>query len=125
MTVMKEYAMTKEQASQRYNIPVEILDEYERWGLCDEVKKVMGAWQYDDRDLERLSMIMTLHDSGFTNAEVETYMRLYTAGESTLAERMRMLNRKRDTALGEIHFKEKQLERMDYLRHKIQTAKKH
>ena len=116
--------MTKEQASQRYNIPVEILDEYERWGLCAEVKKVMGAWQYDDRDLERLSMITTLHDSGFTNAEVEAYMRLYMAGESTLAERMRMLNAKRDTALSEIHFKEKQLERMDYLRHKIQTAKK-
>lgn len=72
--------MTKQEASERYNIPVEILDEYESWGLCGEVKKVMGAWRYDDRDLERLSMIMTLHDSGFTNAEVETYMRLFLAG---------------------------------------------
>ncbi len=116
--------MTKQEASERYNIPVEILDEYESWGLCGEVKKVMGAWQYDDRDLERLSMIMTLHDSGFENAEVEAYMRLFLAGASTEAERMRMLNRKRDRALDEIHFKEKQLERMDYLRHKIQTAKK-
>ena len=66
--------MTKTEASEFYNIPVELLDEYESWGLCGEVKKVMGAWQYDDRDIERLSMIMTLHDIGFSNNDIETYM---------------------------------------------------
>lgn len=49
--------MTKQEASERYNIPIWLLDEYESWGLCQEVKKVMGAWQYDDSDLEHLSMI--------------------------------------------------------------------
>ena len=57
--------MTKQEASERYNIPIWLLDEYESWGLCQEVKKVMGSWQYDDSDLERLSMIMTLHDGEF------------------------------------------------------------
>lgn len=57
--------MTKGEASEKYNIPIEVLKEYESWGLCGEVKKVMGAWQYDDQDLERLGMIMTLHDIGF------------------------------------------------------------
>ena len=68
--------MTIKEASERYNIPMEILREYEGWGLCGAVKKVMGAWQYDDTDLERLSLIMTLHDIGFGIAEIETYMRL-------------------------------------------------
>ena len=63
--------MTKDEASQRYRIPPHILDEYESWGLCGALKKVMGAWQYDDEDLERLSTIMTLHDIGFTAEEVE------------------------------------------------------
>ena len=54
--------MTIDEASERYHIPLEILHEYERWGLCGAVKKVMGSWQYDDTDLERLSMIMTLRD---------------------------------------------------------------
>ena len=72
--------MTKDEASQRYRIPPHILDEYENWGLCGALKKVMGAWQYDDEDLERLSTIMTLHDIGFTADEVETYMRLSSAG---------------------------------------------
>lgn len=68
--------MTIQEASERYQISMHILREYESWGLCGAVKKVMGAWQYDDTDLERLSAIMTLHDIGFTTEEVELYMRL-------------------------------------------------
>ena len=115
--------MTINEASEKYNIPIEVLKEYEGWGLCDEVKKVMGVWQYDDQDLERLGMIMTLHDIGFSNEEVETYMRLFLDGKATESERLRMLNNLRNNALDEIHFKEKQLERMDYLRHKIRKKK--
>lgn len=113
--------MTINEASEKYNIPIAILKEYESWGLCGEVKKVMGSWQYDDTDLERLGMIMTLHDIGFSNQDVELYMRLLLEGKTTENERMRMLNKLRSTALDEIHFKEKQLERMDYLRHKIRN----
>lgn len=115
--------MTINEASEKYNIPIEVLEEYESWGLCGEVRKVMGAWQYDDTDLERLGTIMTLHDIGFSNEEVEVYMRLLLEGESTENERMRMLNKLRSTALDEIHFKERQLERLDYLRHKIRNNK--
>ena len=71
--------MTIDEASERYSIPLDILREYESWGLCGAVKKVMGAWQYDDTDLERLSTVMTLHDLGFGPQEVETYMRLMAA----------------------------------------------
>ena len=65
--VGKELQMTIQEASEKYNIPIKILQEYERWGLCGEVKKVMGSWHYDNSDIERLSTIMTLHDIGFTN----------------------------------------------------------
>ncbi len=116
--------MTIDEASTRYNIPLDILREYESWGLCGAVKKVMGAWQYDDQDIERLSMIMTLHDIGFLNDEVESYMRLLLEGESTEAQRLAMLNRRRSATLDEIHFREMQLDRMDYLRHKIRESNK-
>ena len=68
--------MTIEEASKKYNIPIHILKEYESWGLCQEVKKVMGSWQYDETDLERLSLIMTLHDLDFSVEEIEKYMKL-------------------------------------------------
>lgn len=116
--------MTINEASERYHIPVEVLKEYESWGLCDEVKKVMGVWQYDDQDIQRLSMIMTLHDVGFDNSEVEAYMRLLLEGDSTEKERLDMLNKKRGATLDELHFKQKQLDRVDYLRYKIQKAHK-
>ena len=111
--------MTMQEASERYMIPIKILKEYESWGLCGAVKKVMGAWQYDDTDLERLSTIMTLHDIGFTSEEVESYMRLLLEQEDSGMARLRMLNQKRSATLDEIHFRERQLERLDYLRHAL------
>lgn len=30
--------MTINKASEKYNIPIKILKEYERWGLCGEIK---------------------------------------------------------------------------------------
>lgn len=113
--------MTIDEASRQYQIPVGILKEYETWGLCGAVKKVMGAWQYDDSDLENLSMIMTLHDIGFDTEEIETYMRLLLEQTDSEKERLRMLNEKRNRTLDEIHFREKQLDRMDYLRFKIRN----
>ena len=110
--------MTINEASERYQIPIKILKEYESWGLCGEVKKVMGSWHY----AEKLSTIMTLHDIGFTNEEVEKYMRLLLDEKSTEEERMNMLNEKRRGTLDEIHFKERQLDRLDYLRFEIKRS---
>ncbi len=115
--------MTKDEASQRYRIPPHILDEYESWGLCGAVKKVMGAWQYDDENLERLSTIMTLHDIGFTAEEVEIYMRLLLERPDSGRQRLRMMEEKREETLDEIHFRERQLQRLDYLRHELQKEK--
>ena len=116
--------MTQQEASEHYNIPVSILQEYESWGLCGAVKKVMGVWLYDDEDLERLSTIMTLHDIGFTTEEVETYMRLLLEQPDSDKKRLRMMEEKRNETLDEIHFHERQLQRLDYLRHEIQKNKK-
>lgn len=114
--------MTIQEASERYRIPMDILKQYESWGLCGAVKKVMGAWQYDDEDLERLSLIMTLHDIGFTTEEVETYLRLTLQQTGSERKRLQMLDRKREAALDELHFRERQLQRLDYLRHEIQKT---
>ncbi len=112
--------MTIDEVSRQYQIPSQILREYECWGLRGTAGKVIGDWQYDDGDLERLSLILTLHDVGFTVGEVETYMRLSLASGDTDTVRLRMLDRRRDAALDEIHSCEKKLARLDYLRHQLQ-----
>ena len=116
--------MTMQEVSERYHIPMEVLRAYESWGLCGAVKTVLGAWQYDAQDLERLGVIMTLRDLAFTNEEIKMYMRLLLEGNSTEAELLRLLKEKRGRALDEIYFKETQLERLDYLRYEIQKASK-
>ena len=111
--------MTIYEASGYYSIPMEILREYESWGLCGAVKKVMGAWQYDDTDLERLSLIMTLHDVGFESPEIEAYMKLLLEKSDAKAQCLNILERKRQSILADIHFREKQLSHLDYLRYSI------
>ena len=114
--------MTMGEAGRRYGIPKEILQEYERWGLCGVVKQVMGKRECGELDLERLSLIMTLHDIGFSAEEVELYMRLSVEGRDTGEEQLRMLDRKRRDMLDEIHFQERKLDRLDYLRHQLRCG---
>ena len=115
--------MTMKEVSERYHIPAKMLKEYESWGLCDAVKKTAGTWLYDDLDIQRLSMIMTLKDIGFNKNEVEAYMRLESEGEHTWPDRLRMLEQRRGKTLDEIHLKEKQIAYMDYLRHEMKKDK--
>lgn len=84
----------------------------------------MGAWQYDDEDTERLSMIKTLYDIGFKLDEIANYMRLLLRGDFTQAKRMRILKQQRDKTLDEIHFQERRLDRLDYLRHQMRKQEK-
>ena len=96
--------MTIQEASERYEIPISILEEYERWGLCGEGQKVMGDWHYDDTDIQR-------------------YMTLLVQGAATKEERVRMLEEKRSGTLEELHFCQRQLDRLDYLRYQIRQGK--
>lgn len=63
---------------------------------------------------------MTIHDIGFAPEEIANYMRLLLQGDSAQAERMRILKQRRGKMLDEIHLQERQLDRLDYLRHQIQ-----
>ncbi len=113
--------MTINEASERYCIPIKILKEYESMELCGTVKRVMGAWQYDDQDIERLSMIMMLHDIGFSNDDIDEYMKLLLSGQNN-EECMKMLNKRRKIALDKIHILERQIDNIDYLRNEMRTS---
>ena len=115
--------MTRQEISRRYQIPLDVLLEYEEWALCGADKRRGDDWQYDDSDLERLSMVMTLLGIGFRVREAEVYLRLALEGEHSGAQRLRMLEERRNAILEEIHCKERQLQRLDCLRHALRTAR--
>lgn len=112
--------MTNQEVSERYQIPMEILREYESWELCGSVQQ----GRYDSLDLERLSLILTLHDIGFSTDEVEAYMRLTQTRGGGETARLRLLEQRRRSTVDEIHCLERQVARMDCLRHQIKTGRK-
>ena len=111
--------MTDKEVNKRHMVPMEVLREYEGWKLCDAENKTEGNWDYDASDLELLGMVMTLRNIGFSEKEVENYMRLEILEEKTEQQRIRMLNDRRENILDEIHSREKQISRLDYLRYEI------
>ena len=100
--------------NQRYQIPMELLKEYEERDLqkksaCDQAKA------YDDGDLLWLSRWLTLQEAGFLKEERTRYIGLWEKEEKE--QRLAMLEEKRHALLEEIHKKEEQLNHLDYLRH--------
>lgn len=102
----------------RYGVPEEILEQYELCGFCCGEQE-----RCDDRDLEKLGLLLSLRDAGFSCEEAQEYMRLCLLGESTREERCRILKKKRCATLEEIHLQEKRLDRLDYLRHRTENGK--
>ena len=83
----------------------------------------MDNAEHSKFDLEKLSLIKALRDIGFTAEEVEDYMKLHSAGKSSRPMRLKMINQRRSQFLDEIHFREKQLMCMDYLKSEIRKGK--
>lgn len=115
--------MTKKEASEKYNIPLDILDDYEKWNFCVKERDVDGSWQYDDKDLEILSLILTLQDMGFEKDEIRECVTLHLEGDITKAERINILRNKRNQTLDKIHHQEKCLDCIDYLKYEINNKK--
>ena len=99
---------------------IKILKEYESMELCKTVKRVMGEWHYDDEDIKRLSMIMTLYQTDFSKEDIDEYMQLILSGEND-EECLKILSQKRKKALDKIHILEKQISNLDYLKNEIKN----
>ena len=69
-----------------------------------------------------LSLIMMLYGLDFTVEEIKKYMKL-SLGKNE-REWLKLLNKKRKGILDEVHLKEKQLSRIDYLRYEMDRGNK-
>lgn len=116
--------MTRNEVKERYRIPIEILREYEKLILSMNIKNADELQYYDDSDIERISMIMTLHEIGFFDEEVKEYMYLLLEEKTDDKNCIEMLNIKRRKMLDEIHVKQNCLDRLDYLRFELRKKVK-
>lgn len=109
--------MTAEEVKKRYLVPFSVLQEYEQLNICK--KDENGVLQYDDSDLERIGQMLTLHGIGFGPEETLVYMEKSLAGRSTQAQRIQMLEQKRKKILDEVHFREHQIHKLDYILYQL------
>lgn len=109
--------MTADQMRRQYGIPADLLEAYEGWREENEEER-----QYEDRDLERLSLMMTLSRIGMDQREIGNYLTLAETEDVTGEKRLSLLERRREALLEEIHIREQELAELDFLRYEIKKG---
>lgn len=111
--------MKIKEVSDKFDISITVLRYYERIGLFDDVKRVNGIREYEDKDIRNLSVIITLKNAGFSNDSLLKYIELSKHGDISNREKIHILKQQRQKLLDEIHSKQKNLDCLDYLIYKL------
>lgn len=107
--------MRIKEVSNKFNISINTLRYYEKIGLFDDVKRVNGVREYEDKDIRYLSMIINLKNTGLSNESILRYIELAKQDGISNIERIHILKQQRQKLLDEIHDKQKNLDCLDYL----------
>lgn len=79
------------------------LHYYERIGLLDKIERLdNGHRRYGEADLRRVDFLKRLRATGMQIREMQYYVDLFRAGESTITERRIMLEVHRDRVLAQM-----------------------
>lgn len=92
--------MKIKEVSEKFNISMTTLRYYEKIGLFDDVKRINGVREYEDKDIRHLSMIITLKDVGFSNDLILKYIELSKQGDISNRERIYILKQQREKTIG-------------------------
>lgn len=101
--------MTKQEIEQRFHVPERVLEEYEKNIRSNSMEP------YTDNDLALLSQIVTLYEIGFSSGQVQEYLKT-----SEKSAQLVLLNQKRQELLNALHQQEERLDKLDFLRYKLQ-----
>ena len=102
-------------AAEKSNLSPNTLRYYEKEGLLPHIKRSdSGIRQYSDEDLEWLSLICCLKNTGMSIKQIRDFVNLSLKGSETLKDRCDMLNIHKKEV--EKHIKEmnKHLEKVTY-----------
>lgn len=107
--------MTKEQASERFGVPLVKLQLYEQQGLFDCHRQPDGSIDYTDELMDYVGIINILTDAGAQADTLRDFMQRLMESTITKEEKLRYLRRQRQRLLDEIHSKQKSLDQLDYI----------
>ncbi len=107
--------LTIKQAAEKMNLTVYTLRYYEKEGLLPFVERDhTGNRSFTESDLEWLSVICCLKNTGMPIKQIKQYICWCLDGDKTLAARKQMLTEHRQEVLNQIKELKKNLEKIDY-----------
>ena len=99
----------------RTGLSAHTLRYYEKEGLLTHVERTRGGFrQYSDDDLERLSLICCLKNTGMPLQEIARFVALTEEGEQTLPERVEMLRRHRENVIARMAEMQRYLDKVTW-----------
>lgn len=106
------------QVSERAKLPAHVLRYYEKEGLLPSIQRSDGGIRhYSDHDLEWLSLICCLKNTGMSIQQIKEFVQLSQQGNETLKERCDMLIAHKKLVEAHISETQKHLEKVT---HKIE-----
>ncbi|MCM1532813.1 MAG: MerR family transcriptional regulator [Ruminococcus flavefaciens] len=112
--------MTLIEACKRFGLDEKKLAYYEENGLLCGAEHE-GITDYDEHEIQNVSLIQFLFAAGLTVEEVKIYMRLEKDHEDA-DRRVAILRKYRCRLLDETHEKQKMIDRIDYTVHEIKKG---
>ena len=101
------------EAAQRFSLKPHTLRYYESEGLLHPQKGISGVRRYSEQDMERLSLLCCLKETGMALKDIKQYFDLCDAGDGTAVLRLEMLKKHRACILAEIDELKKHLVRIE------------
>ncbi len=102
--------MNKKEMCRLVQIDIKQFEYYEQQGFFYQNEK-----EYDDEDVKKLSLIMTLNDIGLQKEEIKRFVQCIEQGNATKTQRKEILLRKRKELLEDIHQFYHSIDAIDYL----------
>ena len=100
--------------SEKFNISLTKLRYYEKIGLIDKVKRVNNIREYEEKDIERLKMVLSLKNSGLSIKEILSYVKLDEEKDKT-DEKIDIFMDRRDKIMNKINELQGNLKSIDCL----------
>lgn len=111
--------------AKKLNVAPSTLRYYDKEGLLPFVERSGGGIRmFKDSDFEWLSIIECLKKTGMPIKEIKTFIDWCIEGDSTIDQRLALINRQREAALQQLKQVQDTLDILDYKRWYYETAKK-
>lgn len=103
-------------------LSVSTLRYYEKEGLLFDVKRHSGIREFEDKDLNTISLIECLKTSGLQIEEIKEYMALAKEGDASLKERQQIILKSERRLLAQMDALKHSLDMINYKKWYYETA---